>query len=118
MVIFPAQPITDEEQIAFSRLFGPLETSPDYAGSKRTRLRDREIKDVSNLDPEGRVMSADDSRLLFNRGNQLWHTDSSFKHAPARYSLPVGTGDPADRRRDRIHRPVRHLRRASRGDET
>ena len=87
VLIFPAQPITDEQQIAFSRLFGPLETSPDFAGSKKTRIRHRAVEDVSNLDPEGRVMSADDSRLLFNRGNQLWHTDSSFKHVPARCSL-------------------------------
>jgi alpha-ketoglutarate-dependent 2,4-dichlorophenoxyacetate dioxygenase len=32
-------------------------------------------------------MSAEDKRLLFNRGNQLWHTDSSFKFVPARCSL-------------------------------
>ncbi len=87
VLIFPAQPLTDEQQIVFSRLFGPLETSPNYAGSQRSRLRHREIQDISNLAPEGRVMSADDKRLLFNRGNQLWHTDSSFKYVPARCSL-------------------------------
>ena len=87
VLIFPTQPITDGQQIAFSQRFGPLETSPDYAGSQKTRLRNRKIEDVSNLDPEGRVMSADDKRLLFNRGNQLWHTDSSFKYVPARCSL-------------------------------
>jgi alpha-ketoglutarate-dependent 2,4-dichlorophenoxyacetate dioxygenase len=87
VLVFPGQPITDEQQMAFSRLFGPLETSPEYAGSQKSRLARREIADVSNLDPEGRVMSADDKRLLFNRGNQLWHTDSSFKHVPARCSL-------------------------------
>ncbi len=87
VLIFPAQPISDEQQIAFSRLFGPLETSPNYAGSQKRRLRSREIIDISNLEPEGRVMSADDKRLLFNRGNQLWHTDSSFKYVPARCSL-------------------------------
>jgi alpha-ketoglutarate-dependent 2,4-dichlorophenoxyacetate dioxygenase len=87
VLIFPDQPLTDEQQIAFSRLFGPLETSPEYAGSKKSRLPHREIADISNLDPEGRVMSAEDKRLLFNRGNQLWHTDSSFKYVPARASL-------------------------------
>ena len=87
VLIFPSQPLTDEQQIAFSRLFGPLETSPNYAGSQKTRLRHPEIADISNLDPEGRVMSAEDQRLLFNRGNQLWHTDSSFKYVPARCSL-------------------------------
>jgi alpha-ketoglutarate-dependent 2,4-dichlorophenoxyacetate dioxygenase len=87
VLVFPGQPLTDEQQIAFSSRFGPLETSPEYAGSTKSRLAYREIADVSNLDSEGRVMSAADTRLLFNRGNQLWHTDSSFKHVPARCSL-------------------------------
>ena len=87
VLVFPKQPLGDEQQIAFSRLFGPLETSPEYAGSKKSRLPHREIADISNLDPDGRVMSAEDKRLLFNRGNQLWHTDSSFKYVPARCSL-------------------------------
>jgi alpha-ketoglutarate-dependent 2,4-dichlorophenoxyacetate dioxygenase len=87
VLVFPAQPLTDDQQIAFSRRFGPLETSPEYAGSKKSRLGRPEIADISNLDPEGRVMSAADQRLLFNRGNQLWHTDSSFKFVPARCSL-------------------------------
>jgi len=87
VLVFPGQPLDDEQQIAFSRHFGPLETSPEYAGSKKSRLARREIADISNLDPEGHVMSAEDKRLLFNRGNQLWHTDSSFKFVPARCSL-------------------------------
>jgi alpha-ketoglutarate-dependent 2,4-dichlorophenoxyacetate dioxygenase len=87
VLIFPGQPLADDQQIAFSRCFGPLETSPEYAGSKKSRLGRPEIADISNLDPEGRVMTAADQRLLFNRGNQLWHTDSSFKHVPARCSL-------------------------------
>jgi alpha-ketoglutarate-dependent 2,4-dichlorophenoxyacetate dioxygenase len=87
VLVFPGQAIDDGQQMAFSRLFGPLETSPEYAGSKKSRLPHREIADISNLDPEGRVMSADDKRLIFNRGNRLWHTDSSFKYVPARCSL-------------------------------
>ncbi len=87
VLVFPGQKLSDGQQMAFSRLFGPLETSPEYAGSVKSRLRHREIADISNLDPEGSVMSAEDKRLLFNRGNQLWHTDSSFKHVPARCSL-------------------------------
>ena len=87
VLVFPGQPLGDEQQIAFSRLFGPLEISPEYAGSKKSRLSRPEIADISNLDPENRVMSAEDKRLIFNRGNQLWHTDSSFKFVPARCSL-------------------------------
>jgi alpha-ketoglutarate-dependent 2,4-dichlorophenoxyacetate dioxygenase len=85
ILIFPEQPVSDEQQLAFSRLFGPLEVNPNYAGT-RLRLRP-DLADISNLDPEGRVLARDDRRNLFNLGNQLWHTDSSFKQIPAKCSL-------------------------------
>ena len=85
ILVFPEQPVTDEQQLAFSRLFGPLEVNPNYAGAKM-RLRP-DIADISNLDAEGRVLARDDMRNLFNLGNQLWHTDSSFKQVPAKCSL-------------------------------
>jgi alpha-ketoglutarate-dependent 2,4-dichlorophenoxyacetate dioxygenase len=85
ILVFPDQPLTDKQQLAFSRLFGPLEVNPNYAGAKM-RLRP-DVADISNLDPEGRVLARDDRRNLFNLGNQLWHTDSSFKHIPAKCSL-------------------------------
>jgi len=85
ILVFPEQPLTDEQQLAFSRLFGPLEVNPNYAGAKM-RLRP-DIADISNLDAEGRVLARDDRRNLFNIGNQLWHTDSSFKRVPAKCSL-------------------------------
>jgi alpha-ketoglutarate-dependent 2,4-dichlorophenoxyacetate dioxygenase len=87
VLVFPNQPLGDEQQMAFSRRFGPLETNPAYAGERKKRIPNREIADISNLDAQGQVMSADDERLLFSRGNQLWHTDSSFKYVPARCSL-------------------------------
>ena len=85
ILVFPEQPVTDEQQLAFSRLFGQLEVNPNYAGAKM-RLR-ADLADISNLDAEGRVLGRDDRRNLFNLGNQLWHTDSSFKHVPAKCSL-------------------------------
>jgi alpha-ketoglutarate-dependent 2,4-dichlorophenoxyacetate dioxygenase len=101
ILVFPEQPIRDEHQLAFSQLFGPLEVNPNYAGAKM-RLRP-DIADISNLDAEGQVLARDDRRNLFNLGNQLWHTDSSFKRIPAKCSLlsarelpssgPVGGGE-------------------------
>ena len=85
ILVFPEQAVTDEQQLAFSRLFGPLEVNPNYAGAKmRLRL---DVADISNLDAEGRVLARDDRRNRFNIGNQLWHTDSSFKRIPAKCSL-------------------------------
>ena len=85
ILVFPGQRLTDEQQLAFSRLFGPLEVNPNYAGAKM-RLR-ADVADISNLDAGGQVLARDDRRNLFNLGNQLWHTDSSFKHLPAKCSL-------------------------------
>ena len=85
VLVFPEQPLSDEQQMEFSRRFGPLETNPSYAGNK-LRLR-AEIADISNIDTEGNIQPLDSPRRYFSLGNQLWHTDSSFKHVPARCSL-------------------------------
>jgi alpha-ketoglutarate-dependent taurine dioxygenase len=53
ILVFPGQRVTDEQQLAFSQLFGPLEVNPNYAGSKM-RLRP-DVADISNLDAEGQV---------------------------------------------------------------
>ena len=57
ILLFPEQPVTDEQQLAFSGLFGPLEVNPNYAGAKM-RLRP-DIADISNLDADGRVLARD-----------------------------------------------------------
>jgi alpha-ketoglutarate-dependent 2,4-dichlorophenoxyacetate dioxygenase len=43
--------------------------------------------DISNLDLDGSVMRADDRRRMFNLGNRLWHSDSSFRRIPAKHSM-------------------------------
>jgi len=86
VLVFPGQPLTDDQQIAFSVNFGPLEVNPNYAG-ERMRLANLKIADISNLDADGEILALDSKRRVFNLGNQLWHTDSSFKFVPARCSL-------------------------------
>jgi alpha-ketoglutarate-dependent 2,4-dichlorophenoxyacetate dioxygenase len=85
VLIFPDQPVNDEQQIALTRLFGPLESNPGYAGGKM--FRREEVADFTNVAGDNSLMRADDPRRNFNIANQLWHTDSSFKHVPAKYSL-------------------------------
>jgi alpha-ketoglutarate-dependent 2,4-dichlorophenoxyacetate dioxygenase len=46
--------------------------------------------DVSNLDRDHKPLGRDDRRRMFNLGNRLWHSDSSFKAIPAKYSLLSG----------------------------
>ncbi|GAA2425370.1 TauD/TfdA family dioxygenase [Streptomyces macrosporus] len=85
VLVFPDQPLTDEQQIDFSKRFGPLETAPNYAGTA-LRLRN-ELTDISNLDYEGRILDPADRLTRYNLGNQLWHTDSSFKAVRSKCSL-------------------------------
>ena len=87
VLIFPGQPIDDEQQIAFTSRFGPLEgAAKAILKGTRPRLRS-EIADVSNLDEDDRLLGETDRRRLYSLGNRLWHTDASFRKVPARYSL-------------------------------
>ena len=96
VLVFHDQKLTDAQQIAFSARLGPLETSiKAYRPDHRARL-DLHISDVSNLDENDRVMAADDRRRMNGLGNRLWHTDSSFKPVPARYSLLSARAIPED----------------------
>lgn len=79
--------LSEQAQIDFSARFGPLETTIGVL-RKDTRLRLRpEFADVSNLDQDNELQQAESRRRAYNVGNQLWHTDSSFKRVPAKASL-------------------------------
>lgn len=87
ILIFPDQDFDDESQLAFARNFGPLETTV-FKARKDHKLRLHEnMADVGNLDAENRVLGADSRQRLYNLGNRLWHTDSSFKRLPAYCSM-------------------------------
>lgn len=87
VLIFPDQKLKQDEHVAFAKRFGPIDMSMvvDIEGAD-IRVSP-EIADVSNLTAQGEVMSADDRMIEFQRGNRLWHTDSSFKPTPANASL-------------------------------
>jgi len=91
VLVYHDQRFTDDQQKAFSRNFGPLE---ETAGGNVTKAADRrldpEMADVSNLGADHKPLARDDRRRLFNLGNQLWHSDSSFRAVPAKYSLLSG----------------------------
>src|SRR4029450_1171749 len=53
-----------------------------------------EINDVSNLDRDGKPLPREDRQRLFQLGNLLWHSDSSYKPIPAKYSLLLSRAIP------------------------
>jgi len=88
VLVFHDQPIDDEQQLAFSRSLGEIEHSVGASLRAPDEYRlPTTFADVSNLDKNNQPYARDDRRRLFAIGNRLWHSDSSFKVVPAKYSL-------------------------------
>jgi alpha-ketoglutarate-dependent 2,4-dichlorophenoxyacetate dioxygenase len=88
VLVFHDQRIDDAQQLAFTRSLGEIE----HAIGTSLRAPDEyrlptTFADVSNLDKDNRIFAREDRRRLFGLGNRLWHSDSSFKAIPAKYSL-------------------------------
>src|SRR5438270_11794353 len=81
--------ITDEEQLAFTRHFGELEAyrTPGHIRRRAEQRLGPGMADFSNLDKSGNAMPADDRVWFFKLADRLWHSDSSFRPVPAKYSL-------------------------------
>ncbi len=90
VLVFPRQDIDDDQQMTFGLNFGPMEAETATVDAHKRRLKHAQMNDISNLDERGQLLAADDRRRMFNLGNQLWHSDSSFKATPAKYSLLHG----------------------------
>jgi alpha-ketoglutarate-dependent 2,4-dichlorophenoxyacetate dioxygenase len=88
VLVFRDQAVSDEQQMEFTRNFGAIENA---RGGNVTKDEDKRLangmNDVSNLGKDGRPLGRDSRQRLFNLGNMLWHSDSSFRAIPAKYSL-------------------------------
>jgi alpha-ketoglutarate-dependent 2,4-dichlorophenoxyacetate dioxygenase len=88
VLVLHGQEIDDDQQVAFSRSLGPLEQATgDIVSAPEKRRLSMDLNDISNLDKHNRVLPRGDRRRLFELGNRLWHSDSSFKPVPAKYSI-------------------------------
>jgi alpha-ketoglutarate-dependent 2,4-dichlorophenoxyacetate dioxygenase len=81
-LLFPEQAMNDEAQLDFTRRFGQLE---EEHVSYYSRGEITYIGRVGNINPDGSKVSA--RQVKSSTGNEMWHTDSSFREIPAMYSL-------------------------------
>lgn len=88
VLVIRGQHITPEQQLAFTQSLGELEHAIGTSLRKDDELRLPTIfADVSNLDKNNKPFDREDRRRLFAIGNRIWHSDSSFKATPAKYSI-------------------------------
>ena len=89
VLVFRGQDLTDEQQLAFTLNFGELEhyKIPGHIRKREDSRLGPGIADFSNLDKDGHIMSPEDRVWFFKLGDHLWHSDSSFRPVPAKYSL-------------------------------
>jgi alpha-ketoglutarate-dependent 2,4-dichlorophenoxyacetate dioxygenase len=87
VLVFPDQRLSTAQHLDFARNFGPLETTI-HATRSDAKLRVRaEIADVSNLVVGEEIWGEQSRKRMFEMGNRMWHTDSSFRRLPAKASL-------------------------------
>lgn len=87
VLVFGDQKLDQDQHLEFAKLFGPLETSiAAIRADTPVRVRP-DIADVSNLNHKDQIWGKESRLRMFQLGNRLWHTDSSFKRVPARCSL-------------------------------
>ncbi len=89
VLVFHDQDVTDDQQMAFALNFGERENrrGGNIAKKEDYRLGSAGLNDVSNLGKDGKPLPKDHRTHLFNLGNCLWHSDSSFRAIPAKFSL-------------------------------
>ena len=86
MLCFRDQDLTGEHQIAFSERFGPLESFPEKDKTKAETT----LYHVANTSAEGEHLPESDPRVIFQKINARWHTDSSYRYIPSFLSLLYG----------------------------
>ena len=87
VLVWRGQPLTEAQQLAFGRNFGPLDLGLKKARKNPDRHANDAIIDISNVNPEGGIYDRGHAKIISNLANQLWHSDSSFQKPAARYSM-------------------------------
>src|SRR5690349_18583980 len=79
VLCFRDQNLTEAQQIAFSELFGPLEDFPETDKTKAAAT----VYHVANVSTDNEHLPVDDHRVIYQKVNARWHTDSSYRYIPS-----------------------------------
>lgn len=83
VLVLPGQPMDDEQQMAFSRWWGPMEPTRGVNPASGTPFARQSNLDIAS----GGIIAPDDRRMAYQTGNYQWHADSTFKPVPSLCSI-------------------------------
>ena len=81
---FPGQALQDKEHLEFTRYLG--EPEPNHVKLGQQGIVDY-FSSVGNVEEDGTVLSSKHKRTIFLTGNNMWHSDSSFREVPSFVSI-------------------------------
>ena len=93
VVVLKNQIICDDDQILFSKKFGKLEKALEQDTLEGIRP---EITRISNIGINNEILPIDSKKVIYDRGNRSWHTDSSYKDIPSKISILSAREIPCD----------------------
>ena len=89
-VCFPDQTMDDDRQLALTRQLGTPEPSHTSVG------RIEYFGTIGNVQPDGTVLGNSHKKTIFLTGNNMWHSDASFKPVPAFLSIMCAYETPSE----------------------
>lgn len=87
VLVWRDQPLDDDQHMAFTKWFGPLDMGLLNVTKKPNRFKHEGFIDIANVGADGEIMARDAGSITSSIANQFWHTDSSFMPTVAKYSL-------------------------------
>lgn len=83
-LVFPGQQLQDDEQLALTRALGEPEANHVTLG---TSGQVDHFHTIGNVLEDGTKLGNAHQRTVFQTGNNLWHSDSSFRSVPTFVSI-------------------------------
>jgi len=93
VLVFPGQEMSDERHLAFTRLLGEPEVEHVTFGKTGKVVY---FGTVGNVRDDGSKLGNAEDNTRYQRGNELWHSDSSFREVPSYVSILHGYEVPGE----------------------
>ena len=81
---FPDQQLDDARQLAFTRAFGEPEPNHVVQGQEGRIVY---FGTIGNVMEDGSKLGNSHRHTIFQTGNNMWHSDSSFREVPSMFSI-------------------------------